>query len=114
MHNCNRSIYRCGNTNTDNIGYIPMQGECSYPNIAGFYKKQQEDGREGGDKFSRHLRISQTYLGDITPMFGTKTAYENVYGPIIPPLSTIVSKESTMVYPLYKETNHIYPMYNKQ
>lgn len=114
MQNCNRPIYRCGNTNTDNIGYIPMHGECSYPNVAGFYKKQQEDGKrqEGGDKFSRYLRISQTYLGDITPMFGTKTAYENVYGPIIPPLSSIVPKESTLVYPSSKESRTIYPMYN--
>lgn len=91
-----------------------MHGECSYPNVAGFYKKQQEDGKrqEGGDKFSRYLRISQTYLGDITPMFGTKTAYENVYGPIIPPLSSIVPKESTLVYPSSKESRTIYPMYN--
>lgn len=116
MHNCNRPIYTCGNTNTDNIGYIPMHGECSYRNVEGFYKKQQEDGKRdvagGGDKFSRHLRISQTYLGDISPMFGAKTAYENVYGPIIPPLSTIVPKESTLVYPAFKESTTIYPMYH--
>jgi hypothetical protein len=93
-----------------------MQGECSYPNVEGFYKKQNEDGKRdvagGGDKFSRHLRISQTYLGDITPMFGTKTAYENVYGPIIPALSSIVPKESILVYPAYKKSSTIYPMYN--
>jgi hypothetical protein len=99
--NADPTIYICGHTNTDNVGYIPMHGACSYQNKAGFYKKQYEDSRRSAEfqgKPPGHLRISQTYLGDISPMFA-KAAYENVYGPIIPPLSSIVPVSSVLTYP---------------
>lgn len=108
--NTDPSVYVCGHVNTDNVGNIPMRGACSYPNKYGFYKKQHEQSNwtetygngSMGSSTSRppkHLRISQTYLGDISPMFGYKTAYENVYGPIIPPLSSIVPVSSVLTYP---------------
>ena len=99
---CNNdpTVYICGHTNTDNVGYIPMHGACSKPNKAGFYKKQYEDTRRSSEfqgKPPSHLRISQTYLGDISPMFGAKTAYENVHGPIIKPV--LVDPNTMLVYP---------------
>lgn len=102
---CNNdpTVYVCGHVNTPNVGYIPMHGACSYPNKNGFYKKQYEDrvGSSNGNEFqgkpSRHLRISQTYLGDISPMFDAKLAYENVYGPIIKPVK--VDASQILVYP---------------
>jgi hypothetical protein len=99
---CNNdpTVYICGYTNTDNVGYIPMHGACSKPNKSGFYKKQFEDSRRPSEfqgKPPGHLRISQTYLGDISPMFGAKTAYENVYGPIIKPVP--VDTSTVLVYP---------------
>lgn len=99
---CNNdpTVYVCGHVNTDNVGYIPMRGACSYPNKAGFYKKQREDSRRATEfqgKPPGHLRISQTYLGDISPMFGAKAAYENVYGPIIKPV--LVDTSQILVYP---------------
>jgi hypothetical protein len=36
-------------------------------------------------------------LGDISPMFGAKAAYENVYGPIIKPVP--VDASTIYVYP---------------
>lgn len=99
---CNNdpTVYVCGHTNTDNVGYIPMHGACSKPNKIGFYKKQYENSRPTSEfqgKPPGHLRISQTYLGDISPMFGAKTAYENVYGPIIKPV--LVDPSTMLVYP---------------
>lgn len=102
--NTDPTVYVCGHTNTPNVGNIPMRGACSYPNTAGFFKKQREDtvGPERASEHRRpsnqnHLRISQTYLGDISPMFGAKTAWENVHGPIIRPVP--VDASSVLVYP---------------
>ena len=110
---CNNdpTINVCGPVNTNNVGNITMHGACSYPNKYGFYKKQQEESNWSEYKSSRppkHLRISQTYLGDISPMFGQKTAYENVYGPIIPPLSSIVPVSSVLTYPDGQPYYHSY------
>lgn len=52
-------IYGC--VNTSNIGNISMLGACSYKNTQGFYKKLATT-----DKY----KISQAYIGDISPMFG--------------------------------------------
>lgn len=99
---CNNdpTVHVCGYVNTNNVGNIPMHGSCSYQNRVGFYKKQYEDTRrlsEYQGKPGNHLRISQTYLGDISPMFGAKTAYENVYGSIIKPVH--VDTSTVLVYP---------------
>jgi hypothetical protein len=97
--NTDPTVNVCGHVNTSNVGYIPMHGACSYPNRNGFYKKQQENSKwsEFQGRRPGHLRISQTYLGDISPMFGAKTAYENVYGPIIKPVP--VDASTIYVYP---------------
>jgi hypothetical protein len=52
-------VYGCANT--ENVGNIPMMGACSYPNTKGFYKKKATT-----DKY----KISEAYIGDISPMFG--------------------------------------------
>jgi len=99
---CNNdpTVHVYGHVNTENVGYIPMHGACSYPNKAGFYKKQFEDTRRPSEfqgKPPGHLRISQTYLGDVSPMFGEKEAYERVHGPIIKPV--LVDTSTLLVYP---------------
>lgn len=72
MPNCKLPPYSiCGCVNTDNPGNIPRRGPCSYPNIDGFYKKIAPNT-------GNYMKISNTYLGDITPMFGVKTAFDNL------------------------------------
>lgn len=93
--NTDPTVYVCGHTNTDNVGFIPMRGACSEQTPGGFLKKQYEDSTP--PNASSHLRVSQTYLGDISPMFGAKRAYENVYGPIIRPVP--VETSTLLVYP---------------
>lgn len=70
--NCNFIYTTCGHVNTENPGNIPRMGPCSYPNINGFYKKMAPNT-------NNYMKITDTYLGDISPMFGIKTAFDNLF-----------------------------------
>jgi hypothetical protein len=83
-----------GNTQTDVVGDIPRLGACMQADAPYRQKPPKRDA---------HLRIAQTYHGDISPMFGVKRAFENVYGPVIPQMHINVD-----AYPAHTKLRYIY------